>query len=199
VASGLVGLNARSRGEAELDVCSNKLFHQFLGAVKARGFFATTTHGNQEDDTASPTNTNDTERYQKVVDKFRMKLADNAAKVAQAASRLSPLSVYSSTSTSPTTMTHHRLTTATTATTPYTIATPKNIPYTTTSTTTATMATRPDSTRVLAMTMAEKQRVHQQKQQQRQQPYSFDDHEDDYTTNATQPAMTATCTRDIEQ
>jgi len=61
------------------------------------------------------------------------------------------------------------------------------------------MATRPDSTRVLAMTMAEKQRVHQQKQQQRQQPYSFDDHEDDYTTNATQPAMTATCTRDIEQ
>jgi tetratricopeptide (TPR) repeat protein len=49
--------------------------------------------------------------------------------------------------------------------------------------------------------MAEKQRVHQQKQQQRQQPYSFDDHDDDYT-NAAQPAMTAmtaTCTRDIEQ
>jgi tetratricopeptide (TPR) repeat protein len=199
VASGLVGLNARSRGEAELDICSNELFHQFLGAVKARGFFATTTHGNQEDDITSPTNTNQTERYQKVVDKFRMKLAANAAKEAQAASRLSPLSVYSSTSTSPTTMTHHRLTTATTATTPYTIASPKNIPYSTTSITTATMTTRPDSTRVLAMTMAEKQRVHQQKQQQRQQPYSFDDHDDDYTTNAAKPAMTSTCTRDVEQ
>jgi tetratricopeptide (TPR) repeat protein len=189
VASGLVGLNARSRGDAELDICSNELFHQFLAAVKARGFFAATNNQNQEDTTTEK------ERYQKVVDKFRMKLAANAAKEAQSASRLSPLSIYSSTSMSPTTLTHHRVASPAA----YSIASPKAIPGSTTSITTTT-TTRPDSTRVLAMTMAEKQRVHQQKQQQRQQPYSFDDHDDadKYTTQATQSAATTT-NRDVEQ
>jgi len=86
-ASGLVGLNARSRGQAELDILDNALFRQFVDAVKNRGFF---------DSTQDSDNYKQLQEYrgQKVVDKFRVKLAVSAAKEAQSG-RQSPFSVYS--------------------------------------------------------------------------------------------------------
>jgi tetratricopeptide (TPR) repeat protein len=72
-ASGLCGLGARSRREAEHQMTQSKLFRQFVQAVTERGFFNDTTSTDDKQRTQLYN-----ERYAKVVAKFRNKLAHRA-------------------------------------------------------------------------------------------------------------------------
>ena len=69
-AAGLTGLAARPRLPADRDLIQSPLFGQFLQAVASKGFFDAPALGNK------PNNDKEyTERYAKVVTKFRRKLA----------------------------------------------------------------------------------------------------------------------------
>jgi tetratricopeptide (TPR) repeat protein len=103
VSSGLVGLNARTRRAAEQDICHNDMFRQFLEAVSSRGFFENVDENENENcdndggedskhdvDNHNATNKRrgrDDEQYKakfhKVVEKFRLKLAKQAAEEEQ--------------------------------------------------------------------------------------------------------------------
>jgi tetratricopeptide (TPR) repeat protein len=83
VAAGLSSLEARSRHAAEQELCQSLLFQQFVSAVTERGFFDTpvvtpTTVGaaaNKSALASSSTDSHYQEKFQKVIAKFRTKLA----------------------------------------------------------------------------------------------------------------------------
>jgi len=74
-AAGLTGLAARSRLQAERNLIQGPLFGQFLQAVTSKGFFE-----EQQSNLGNSNNNQEeyTERYTKVVSKFRRKLAAKA-------------------------------------------------------------------------------------------------------------------------
>jgi tetratricopeptide (TPR) repeat protein len=92
-AAGLASLQARSRQAAEDDMIASPLFEQFVQAVTSKGFFKDSTNDNAYEPSTTRTNSNTNEnqveeqerlkkqslvyqeRYQKVVAKFRTKLA----------------------------------------------------------------------------------------------------------------------------
>lgn len=95
-AAGLAGLGARSRSDAEREMVKSPLFEQFVGAVRAKGFF-------RDPETETPKETPEEEkerqqkaaeiyeeRFRKVVSKFRTKLASKAQ---QQEGATSPISV----------------------------------------------------------------------------------------------------------
>ena len=96
-AAGLAGLGARSRHDAERDMMKSPLFEQFVGAVRAKGFF-------RDPETETPMENPDEERirqqraaevyedrFRKVVGKFRTKLATRAQQ--QEGGAMSPVNV----------------------------------------------------------------------------------------------------------
>jgi hypothetical protein len=66
VAAGLAGLHARSRQAAERDLVQSPLFHHFLQAVQAKGYF----DNNTKNTTTDHPESSEEERYQKVVTNF---------------------------------------------------------------------------------------------------------------------------------
>jgi tetratricopeptide (TPR) repeat protein len=71
VAAGVAGLHARSRQAAEREIVQSPLFHHYLQAVRAKGFFG----GQNTEESAEQDHPDDEQqRYQKVVTKFRQKL-----------------------------------------------------------------------------------------------------------------------------
>jgi len=84
VSSGLVGLNARTRRSAEEDICDNEMFHQFLDAVCSKGFFDLGGRGGVDEYEEKVEHEKSMEdiyraQFQKVVEKFRIKMAAQAA------------------------------------------------------------------------------------------------------------------------
>jgi tetratricopeptide (TPR) repeat protein len=86
VAAGLSSLEARSRHAAEHELCQSVLFQQFVSAVTERGFFdtpvATPTVGaaaSKSAVTSSSTDSHYQEKFQKVIAKFRTKLAGQSS------------------------------------------------------------------------------------------------------------------------
>jgi tetratricopeptide (TPR) repeat protein len=87
VSAGLSGLEARSRHQAERELCDSVLFRQFVAAVTERGFFASssssstspfaTNASNKEAESGSSSKYE--EKFRKVVAKFRTKLAHKGA------------------------------------------------------------------------------------------------------------------------
>jgi tetratricopeptide (TPR) repeat protein len=82
--AGLAGLGARCRGDVDEEIKESPLFDQFASAVRAKGFFrdpeTETPRKNPEEEKARLIRAREVEeeRFQKVVDKFRFKLAAKA-------------------------------------------------------------------------------------------------------------------------
>jgi hypothetical protein len=68
ISAGAGALGAKSFGDEQKEIESNPLFHKFLAAVTAKGFFKGTVEGDQEHKA----------RYQKMVLRFKDKLAQAA-------------------------------------------------------------------------------------------------------------------------